>query len=129
MDFHTTFRISRWDEKTYTEHDGVKLTRVTTDKTYRGSVAGTSTTEWLLAYRLDGICRFVGLEHFSGTIDGKSGTLTFESGGTYAATGMKSDVTILPGTGTGELAGITGTVEIPNQEGHPEEYPAVFHVA
>jgi hypothetical protein len=122
------FAITRWEERAYVEADGMKLTRVTCDKSYRGAVEGKSTTEWLMAYRHDGICTFLGLEHFTGTVDGMQGTLTMNSGGTYAAAKMNSHITIVPNAGTAALESVSGEVTIPDQSGHPKEYPVKFRI-
>jgi Protein of unknown function (DUF3224) len=122
------FAITRWEEKPFVEADGMKLTRVSCDKSYSGAVAGTSTTEWLMAYRHDGVCTFLGLEHFTGTVDGLAGTLTLNSGGTYAAAKMDSQISVIPHCGTGTLKSAEGTVTIPDQPGHPKEYPVKFRI-
>ena len=83
-------------------------------KTYAGDVAGRSITQFTSAYdQKSGVGTYVAMESFEGTVDGRRGTFNF----VHAASTSGSDRSdeyglIVPGSGTGELAGITGSVSI-----------------
>jgi hypothetical protein len=47
----------------------------------------------------------------SGEIDGRPGSFVMEGRGTYDGTTATSTYTVIPGSGSGELAGITGSAE------------------
>ena len=53
--------------------------------------------------------RHAALERVEGTIDGRTGTFLLQHGGAGDETGQEAFGHIVPGTGTGDLAGITGT--------------------
>lgn len=109
-----TFTVDSWDPTTYDEAAGAKLARVVVTKTFYGDLeGGTSVTHILTAEadRLESMA-YVGFERFTGKVDGKAGTFVLM----HSATSLDGDNTlrwtILPGSGSGELAGITGEGQI-----------------
>lgn len=104
------FKVKNWDEKPYDEPEGgIKLNKATVTYTYEGDIAGESLSESLLAYPTEKTSTYVGLEKISGSIGGKKGSFVLQSTGTYDGTNARADSTIIEGSGTGELRGITGT--------------------
>ena len=57
------------------------------------------------------------IEHFTGSVGGKSGSFVLQHSGVMNRGDARLEVTIVPDSGTGELAGISGTLEIHNEEG------------
>ncbi|WP_117214326.1 DUF3224 domain-containing protein [Allorhizocola rhizosphaerae] len=110
-EFTNPFKITLWDETPYHEQDGgPKLTRVTVHKTFTGRVAGTSVAE-LLTSQSDEGSGYVASELFTGSIDGREGTLVFQHGGIVDEHDSPTSFgAIVPGSGTGELSGVTGKV-------------------
>lgn len=105
----STFEVKNWDEKTVNEVDGkLKVTRASVIFAYQGDLVGESSMEYLMAYREDASATVLGLERVSGRLDGKEGTFVLESRGGYANGTASGDLTIVEGSGTGELAGIRG---------------------
>jgi Protein of unknown function (DUF3224) len=98
-----TFEVKSWDENPFDDLETPKLTRAVVSKTYAGDIDGSSTTEWLMAYAEDGDATFVGLERFTGEIDGRSGTLVLRHVGSYADGAAKADLTVVEGANSGEL--------------------------
>ena len=80
-------------------------------KDFEGDVEGHSTTLFTAAFdHATGIGTYVAMESFAGSLHGRSGAFNFA----HAATTSGSDrqveyFTIVPTSGAGELAGITGT--------------------
>jgi hypothetical protein len=116
MPKHTTtqlaaeFSIVNWDEQPIVDDTGNgKLTRAVVEKTYSGDVDGHSTTEWLMAYAGDGSATFVGMEHLDGTIGGRKGAVVLRHVGSYADGVATAELTITPGSGSGQLAGAEGS--------------------
>ena len=104
-----TFKITGWDEKPYQEFEGgAKLTRAKVTQAYQGEISGTGEVEFLMSYAVNGTASFVGVELVKGTIAGKSGSFVIQHVGTYDSGGARSVWSIVPGTGIGGLAGITG---------------------
>jgi hypothetical protein len=88
------FQIDDWNEATYDEPaDGPKLTRITIRKTYRGELDGAG---------------YVASERVIGTLDGRQGSFVIQHGGLADGADQSTFGTIVPHSGTGELAGISG---------------------
>ncbi len=80
-------------------------------KTFTGAVQGRATTQFSYAFsEATGVGTYVAMESFEGTLDGRRGTLNLaHSATTDGVTRSDEFFLIVPGSGTGELAGITGT--------------------
>lgn len=65
-----------------------------------------------------GSAGYVAIEYFTGSVDGKSGSFVLQHSGLMNRGDAKLTVTIVPDSGAGELAGISGTLEIDNNDGH-----------
>jgi hypothetical protein len=61
-----------------------------------------------MAYTASGSASFVGIELVKGTVAGRSGSFVIQHVGTYDSGGARSNWSIAPGSGTGELTGLTG---------------------
>lgn len=87
--------------------------RLSLDKVYRGDLEATSTGEMLSAMgTVQGSAGYVALERVSGSLHGRSGTFALQHSGTMARGASALSVTVVPDSGTGQLEGITGTMEI-----------------
>jgi len=119
------FVLKSWDEKPYSEvPDQPKLTRASVVKTFTGDIEGEGQVEYLMMYRSDGTASFVGLERISGRVGGKSGSFVLQRSGTFEGGQAKESYTVLPGSGTGELRGLTGGGT--SSVGHGTEFPFVL---
>ena len=118
---HARFAIKSWDEKPYSEEHGIKLTRATVTKTYTGDITGDGHVEYLMVYRADGSAAFVGIERVSGKLMGKHGSFVLRRTGVFEGGLAKEDYTIIAGSGTGELKGISGGGH--SEVGHGMEHP------
>ena len=52
------------------------------------------------------------LMQITGTLDGRTGSFVLTGSGNYDGTTAAGESRIVPGSGTGDLAGTTGTLEI-----------------
>lgn len=104
------FGITNWDEQPFAEFDGgEKLTRAVTSQTYTGDLTGDSRGDSLMYYGpTDAPVSYVGLERFTCTVAGRTGTFVAQSHGTYADGVATTTWFVVPGSGTGELAGLRG---------------------
>lgn len=101
-----------WQESTFHEHEGGgNLSHASVTDDYDGDVVGTGTLRYLLAYDADpnGVCRFTGMERVVGTVGGRNGSFVLRHTGTYGGDGLKAQVVVLEGCGTGELATLRGS--------------------
>jgi Protein of unknown function (DUF3224) len=101
------FTNDRYDEEPYGEGEGVELSRVHISRTFSGDLEGSSTAEILIA-KSEGGGAYSGHDLITGTLDGKAGGFVIQHGGIMGPEGVTNTGTIVPGTGSGELEGITG---------------------
>ncbi|BDC51173.1 hypothetical protein F183_A34890 [Bryobacterales bacterium F-183] len=108
---------------------GDGFVRLALEKAFRGSLEGTSHVAMMATS--DGknpAGGYVALERFTGKLDGKSGSFIMQHSGIMAPGMMEIRVQVSPGTGTGELAGIEGTLEI-RMEGKKHFYTLKYTLA
>ena len=90
-----------------------EFVRLRLDKVFEGPLAGTSEVDMLASNAGDQPSGgYVALERFTGTLEGRRGTFVMQHSGTMSPGKMQIDVRLTPGSGTGELAGIEGTLAI-----------------
>lgn len=107
----TKLKIRSWEENPYREFDdGRKFARADITLGDPGDEL-TGESQMLLYYRADGTSSYVAFMHLTGTLDGRSGGLVLQGHGTYDGTTARGEFHVVPGSGTDELAGITGTAE------------------
>ena len=104
-----TFEIQSWDENAYVELDGdAKLTRASVGQAFAGDLDGEGSVEWLMCYRQDKTADFVGLQRFVGRLGSRSGSFVMRTQGTFDGEKAVGELSVVPGSGTEELGGITG---------------------
>ncbi|MYA50220.1 MAG: DUF3224 domain-containing protein [Chloroflexi bacterium] len=113
-----TFEVNMEPGPPFLEQDGVTLNRNAVRKEFSGDMAGTSEAQMLAAFTgTPGSAGYVAIEHFTGSVDGKPGSFVLQHNGVMNKGDAQLTVTIVPDSGTGELAGISGTMELNNDEG------------
>ena len=106
---NATFTIESWDEQPLHEAgDQPKMTRVTAKLGYKGDIEGKGTVEYLMVYRDDESATFIGLERIQGGLAGDTGSFVLQHSGSYESGSAKSSFSVVPGSGTGKLAGLSG---------------------
>ncbi|MGH9279034.1 MAG: DUF3224 domain-containing protein [Acidimicrobiales bacterium] len=104
-----SFEVASWDEEPYEELDGGgKLTRATVTLNLSGDIEGDGSVVWLMCYRPDGTAHFVGLLRVTGAVGGHKGTVVLDTTGDYEGSEAVAEWSIVPGSGTDELAGLIG---------------------
>lgn len=103
-------RINKsWQEDTYDELEGApKLTRSRMTNMFEGDLEGESWEEYLLVYRGPESCLFISLERVIGKLGDRSGSFVVQGQGTYQDGITRASLTIIPGSGTGDLKGLRG---------------------
>lgn len=105
-----------WDETRVAEADPVHaVARATFTTTYAGDIEGESTCCLLLSY-VGGdpdkpetmVGPYVGYEQVTGTLDGRSGTFVLQARGEHSGGVATTEVCVVPGAGTGDLAALRG---------------------
>jgi Protein of unknown function (DUF3224) len=88
------------------------------DKQYRGDLAGTARGRMLTAGDASkGSGAYVAIENVSGTLQGKKGTFSLHHVGVMDKNAQNLNVAVVPGSGTGDLAGLSGTMTIDIKDG------------
>jgi hypothetical protein len=106
---NASFQIDNWDEQEIFEtDDGSKVTRAQVSKSFTGELEGEGTVEWLMGYDENGTATFVGLERVVGTLGGKKGSFVLQHSGSFDGKTAKAELTIVPGSGAGDLSGLKG---------------------
>lgn len=106
---HGSFSVTGWDEAPYaTLESGGKLTKASVTGTFSGDLAGDATIEYLMAYADDEHATFVGVQRLVGSVAGSTGELAVTMTGSYEGGVARATWTVVPDTGSGQLAGITG---------------------
>jgi hypothetical protein len=93
--------------------DGVSLGRMSLDKRFEGDLVATGRGEMLTALTpINGSAGSVSIERVKGALKGRSGSFVFQHSGTMDQGDQKLSITVVPGSGTGALAGIAGEFRI-----------------
>ena len=88
--------------------DGPVLTRIHVEESFSGDITGDGVVEFLQAARADGSASFVGIERITGELGGRRGTFLLQDAGTVQDDIVSGDWFVIPGSGTGQLAGLRG---------------------
>lgn len=106
---NTKLHIDSWDEKPVHElDDGHKVTRAEVALTGTDDAVTEAGFDAVLYYRPDGTSSYVSLMRITATLQGRSGSFVLQGDGAFDGTTAIGDTTIVDGSGTGELAGISG---------------------
>ena len=98
--------------------EGGALGRMTLDKTFTGDIEGTSKGQMLMAMAsVKTSAAYVAVERVTGTVHGKRGTFAMHHTGIMNRGAPSLAVVIVPDSGTEELAGISGTLNIIIEKG------------
>ncbi|MGP3689755.1 DUF3224 domain-containing protein [Streptomyces sp. IBSNAI002] len=101
--------LKSWDEQEISQADGRKVTRSAIEYSYTGAIEGEGVQEYVMFYRSDESTTFVGLEQITGRLGGRSGSFVLQHTGELTGTAAVVTWTVVPGSGTGELTGLTGS--------------------
>lgn len=113
MNARGTFEITSHPEPPYDVVEGVTLVRVRFVKRFAGPLDATSEVHMLAARTpVPESAGYVALERVTGTLDGRAGTFVLQHSGTMTRGARALRVTVVPDSGTSELAGLTGQMDI-----------------
>ena len=100
------------------EAGGACVGRMLIDKRFAGDLEATSKGQ-MLAVRTstEGSAGYVAMELVTGSLGGRTGTFVLQHTGTMERGAQRLSVTVVPDSGTGELEGLAGRMEIIISEG------------
>ena len=95
------------------------LGKMSFEKQFHGGLDGTSRGEMLTAGSgaAGSSGGYVALEEFTGTLDGRKGSFILQHSGTMISGTPQLTITVVPDSGTGELKGLTGKMNITIADG------------
>ena len=119
MRLYGTYTPAKWDETTIEViEDHKQLTRITAEFTFEGDIEGIAKVEYLMFYSSfdpedmhKAHAQYVGQIQIVGMLNGKSGSFVVTDTGTFIDGVATSELSIIAGSGTGELTGISGVGE------------------
>src|SRR5581483_11315677 len=89
--------------------EGSVLATMSIDKQFHGELEGASKGEMLSAGTdVKGSAGYVAMERVSGILNGRTGSFVLQHTGTMARGTPHLSITVVPDSGSGELAGISG---------------------
>ena len=93
--------------------DDAPVARMLLYKEFHGDLEAIAHGEMMAAHEpLTGAGVYVAIDRVAGTLHGKGGSFLIAHRGIRNAEGQQLEIVIVPGSGTGQLTGITGTVGI-----------------
>jgi Protein of unknown function (DUF3224) len=108
-----TFDVKLTPQGTGDKADGSTLGRMSIDKHFRGDLEGVSKGEMLSATtETKGSAGYVAIERITGKLNGHSGSFVLQHNATMTRGEPYMNIIVVPDSGTGELAGITGKLTI-----------------
>jgi len=87
---------------------GPELVELALKETFTGDMAGESTVRALQVRHADGAATMVSLQRFDGQLGSRRGTFVLQGSGVVEGGQVKATWFVVPGSGTGELAGLRG---------------------
>ncbi len=117
MKAKSTYAVTKWEESTLDQISSeTKLTKASVEYVFSGELHGKAKVEYLMFYRYfdpndphRARASYVGLLRFEGTLGVKAGSFVMQDNGTFEGGAAVSALQIHDGSGTGTLAGISGT--------------------
>ena len=110
-----TFEVKLSPLATADQAEGLPLGRMAIDKQFHGDLEATSNGEMLTAgTSVKGSAGYVAIERVTGTLHGRSGSFVLQHSGIMTRGAPQLTITVVPDSGTDELAGLAGrmTIEI-----------------
>jgi hypothetical protein len=110
MRLETKLEIKSWDEKPYRElPDGRKFTRAAVELVGTGDDAELrGTLDAVMYYAADGTSTYVGMMQLTGRLGDRTGSFVLQGTGVYDGATASGESRVVAGSGTDELAGISG---------------------
>ena len=113
-----TFTVEMQPQVEPTTSEGVSLGRLLLNKQFDGDLIATGKGEMLTALTpTKGSAGYVAIERVVGVLHGRSGSFVFQHSGTMDQGVQRLTITVVPGSGTADLAGISGAFKISLAEG------------
>jgi len=104
-----TISVKESHAESFDEAAGPPLSVLSIRETFEGDIQGESTVRALQIRHDDGTVRMISLQRVVGSLAGRNGSFVLEGAEAIENDVIKANWSVLPGSGTGELAGLRGT--------------------
>jgi hypothetical protein len=116
-----TFDVEMTPEGKDDRSDGNILGTAVVEKRFHGDLDGSGRGRMSSARTLvSGSAGYVMIERVRGTLDGRSGTFLLQHSGVLNRGAAEARIQVVPDSGTGDLTGMTGRLEIQIRNGQHE---------
>ncbi|MCX4747834.1 DUF3224 domain-containing protein [Kitasatospora sp. NBC_01287] len=117
-----TFTFAGWEELPLAPTDPLtapRLARAAVTNDFTGGLTATGTTcQYTMVYATEKTGLFNGFELITGTLDGRAGAFVVEQRGSFHEDGgVRCVFEVVPGSGTGALAGLRGSGDFTSRHG------------
>jgi hypothetical protein len=113
-----TFVVKLTPQTPVPETEDATIGRMLIDKQFFGDLEGASKGQMISTMgEVKGSAGYVAMERVNGSLNGRAGSFALQHTGTMARGVPSLSVTVVPDTGTGGLAGLTGYMRIQNDAG------------
>ena len=110
------FTVDAYEPAPFDEYaeipQGFQLSRTRIAKTFSGDLVATSVTQAVMAVTREGSAGYVAIELIVGSLQGRQGSFLLQHSATATRGAQSGSYTIVPDSGTGQLAGISGQGDI-----------------
>lgn len=107
-----TFDVKLAPQPVHADAEGI-LARMSIDKRFSGDLQGTSRGEMMAASTpVPGSAGYVAIERVNAALEERTGTFVLQHSGIMNRGEPTLQIRVVPDSGTGELEGITGTLDI-----------------
>lgn len=108
-----TVSESTWEETPFREiSDEVRLVQADSAQDYAGGLTGHGEVRYLMMYTGQGATLFSGLEYVTGSLGGNDGAFAIRWEGEDDGSATRARGTVIPGSGTGALTGLSGEASL-----------------
>ena len=99
------------------------IARMTIDKQFHGDIEAVSVGQMLSAVgNVKGSAGYVAIENVTGTLHGRKGSFVLQHNATMDRGKPELNIIVVPDSGTGELEGLTGSMNIDIASGGKHSY-------
>jgi len=113
-----TFDVKLTPQPSEDKSDDATLGRMTIEKQIHGDLEATSKGQMLTAGTpVKSSAGYVAIERISGTLHGRTGSFILQHTGSMNRGALQLSITVVPDSGTGQLTGLTGKMDIQIADG------------
>ncbi len=108
-----TFEVKLDPQPSSPQAQSAGLGRMSIDKQFAGDLAATSAGEMIAAMTaVEGSAGYVAIERVTGSLHGRRGSFVLQHSGLLARGVQQLEITVVPDSGSEELAGLAGKMAI-----------------